>query len=181
VTAHVANNSGNNEWYSPPEILDAARRVLGGFDLDPASSAIANERVKAGTFFSVENNALIQPWPVCRIWMNPPYSQPLIGQFAARFAAEVARGSTGIVLVNNATDTAWFQTLAAACSAICLPRGRIRFIDPEGKYGASPLQGQAILYAGSDTSAFLSEFRSVGLVALCHVERDAPQQEAMDL
>lgn len=176
MTAHVAHNSGNNEWYSPPEIIEAARRVLGGIDLDPATSEVANKRVRATAIFTAEDNGLLQRWPRGRIWMNPPYAQPLIGQFAARFAGEIANGSTGIVLVNNATETQWFQTLASAASAICLPSGRIRFVAPCGKRGDSPLQGQAILYAGPDTAKFHAEFSAFGLFVL--VERPAaPVQE----
>lgn len=166
MTAHVANNSGNNEWYSPTEVVEAARRVLGGFDLDPASSEIANQRVRAAKVFTAFDNGLLQRWPIGRIWMNPPYAQPLIGQFSARFAEEVRRGSSGIVLVNNATETQWFQTLASVASAICLPASRIRFVDPDGMRGA-PLQGQAIIYAGQDASRFIDEFRSFGLVVTC--------------
>lgn len=180
MTAHVANNSGNNEWYSPPEIVDAARRVLGGFDLDPASSLIANERVRASKIFTFEDNGLLQRWPLGRIWMNPPYAQPLIGQFAARFAEEIGRGSTGIVLVNNATETAWFQTIAAASSAICFTRQRVRFVDPNGKLGGTPLQGQAILYAGPDVPGFAAEFAAFGMVLVCPTEPHAkPTQGAL--
>lgn len=161
--AHVANNSGNNEWYTPAAIIEAARTVLGGFDLDPASSIIANRTVQAERIFTAEDDGLKQEWPVGRIWANPPYAQPLMGQFAERFAAEVRRGSTGIILVNNATETAWFQTIAAECSAICFPRSRVKFLDPEGNPGA-PLQGQAIIYCGPDTFEFSEAFSGFGLV-----------------
>lgn len=162
--AHVAQNSGNNEWYTPAQFIEAARAVLGGFDLDPASSEIANRTVKADRIFTQEDNGLKQEWPVGRIWMNPPYAQPLMGQFADRFAAEVRRGSEGIVLVNNATETAWFQTMAAECSAICFPKSRIKFVDPDGNASGAPLQGQAIIYSGPDPEVFQEAFAPFGLV-----------------
>ena len=162
--AHVAHNSGNNEWYTPAEVIEAARAVLGGFDLDPASSETANQTVQAERFFTAEDDGLAQEWPVGRIWMNPPYAQPLMGQFATKFAAEIRRGSTGIVLVNNATETAWFHEIAAECSAICFPRSRIRFLDPEGKASGAPLQGQAIIYCGPDVFEFCEAFTGFGLV-----------------
>ena len=161
---HVSNNSGNNEWYTPPTFIEAAREVLGGFDLDPASSEVANATVKASRIFTAEDDGLAQEWPIGSIWMNPPYAQPLMGQFAERFSAEIRRGSTGIVLVNNATETAWFQTMSAVCSAICFPKARIRFLDPAGNATGTPLQGQAILYFGADRAGFADVFRQFGLV-----------------
>ena len=161
--AHVANNSGNNEWYTPAQFVGAARAVMGGIDLDPASSEIANETVQAARIFTANDNGLEQEWPVCRIWMNPPYAQPLMGQFAARFASEIRKGSEGVVLVNNATETAWFQEIAAECSAICFPKTRIRFLDPNGNPGA-PLQGQAIIYCGKKAEFFEREFSTFGVV-----------------
>jgi phage N-6-adenine-methyltransferase len=160
---HVAHNSGDNEWYTPAPFVEAARTVMGRFDLDPASSEIANRTVQAARIFTAEDDGLAQEWPVGTIWMNPPYAQPLMGQFADRFAAEIRRGSEGVVLVNNATETAWFQTIAAECSAICFPKSRIRFLDPEGNPGA-PLQGQAIIYCGPNPDAFEAAFSGFGLV-----------------
>lgn len=161
--AHVSNNSGENEWYTPAPYIEAARAVMGGIDLDPASSEIANRTVRADRIFTAEDDGLAQDWPVGRIWMNPPYAQPLMGQFASKFAAAVRAGSEGVVLVNNATETAWFQEMAAECSAICFPKSRIRFLDPEGNPGA-PLQGQAIIYCGPDADAFEEAFHGFGLV-----------------
>lgn len=162
--AHVSNNSGNNEWYTPAPFIEAARRVMGGIDLDPASSEAANRTVQADRIFTAENDGLAQDWPTGRIWMNPPYAQPLIGQFADKLAAEVGRGSQAVVLVNNGTETGWFQRMGAACSAICFPKSRIKFLDPQGNPSGAPLQGQAIIYCGPDADAFEREFESFGLV-----------------
>lgn len=160
---HVSNNSGENEWYTPEIYIEAARNVMGGIDLDPATSEVANRTVKASTYFTAQDDGLTRDWPIGRIWMNPPYAQPLMGQFAEKMAKEVERGSESVVLVNNATETVWFQRMAGVCSAICFPRGRIRFLDPEGNPGA-PLQGQAIIYSGPNFEKFQSEFENFGLV-----------------
>ena len=162
-TAHVSNNSGENEWYTPSIYVEAARDVLGRFDLDPASSEVANRTVRADRIFTAQDDGLVQEWPVGAIWCNPPYSQPLMGQFAMRLAQAARDGSQVIVLVNNATETAWFQIIAAECSAICFPKTRIRFLDPDGNPGA-PLQGQAIIYSGSDVASFTKVFGQFGLV-----------------
>ena len=162
----VTLNTGKVEWYTPPAILEAARSVLGGFDLDPASSEQANETVKAARIFTAEDDGLSQDWPIGRVWMNPPYAANLVDKFISRFCSEVARGSTGFVLVNNATETGWFHELLGCCAAVCFPKGRLRFICPEEGEKGTPLQGQAIFYFGPDVAAFMAAFEGRGGV-LC--------------
>jgi phage N-6-adenine-methyltransferase len=161
---HVANNSGENEWYTPPEYIEAARIVLGGnIDLDPASSEIANrEIIKADTFYTKENDGLDKHWSG-NVWMNPPYASDLIRQFTSKFASHVIAGDikTGIVLVNNATETAWFRELIDCANAVVFTSGRVRFLDPRGNPGA-PLQGQALIYFGAKARAFIFEFKKFG-------------------
>ncbi len=160
----VTRNTGNFEWYTPHHIIDLARDVLGGIDFDPASSEIANRTVQATRFFTAEDDGLQQEWPVGRIWMNPPYATRLIRQFVSRFCAEIERGSSGIVLVNNATETEWFEELFEVYDVVCFPKGRLRFVPPDGLVIGGALQGQAIFYFGEDIPRFKDAFRTVGRV-----------------
>lgn len=168
IQKHVRGTfgTGQNEWYTPDEYLDAARDVLGAIDLDPASSIAAQAKVQARKFYTEADNGLSQPW-AGRVWLNPPYAQPHIANFVARMVSEVRSGnvSAGIMLTHNYTDTAWFHEAAAMADAICFTRGRIKFYDDGGNI-AAPTQGQAFFYFGMDTLKFASRFRSVGFVLL---------------
>lgn len=57
--------------YTPKIYLDAVREVLGGVDLDPASSETANETVQATNYFTEEQNGLAQRWSG-NVFCNPP-------------------------------------------------------------------------------------------------------------
>jgi ParB family chromosome partitioning protein len=159
---HVAQNSGENEWYTPPQFIESARLVMGSIDTDPASNPIANATVKATRFFTKDEDGLQQKWQG-NVWMNPPYAQPLMSQFAGAISEKFENGEIeqAIILVNNATETQWFQRMASVASAVCFPKTRVRFLDPQGKPGA-PLQGQAIIYFGADPSRFVDEFTQYG-------------------
>ena len=158
---HVANNSGDNEWYTPKEYIEAARKVLGEIALDPASNPLANDIVQAATFYTAEDTGLDKDW-FGTVWMNPPYESGLIGQFAEKLCDSYASGNVtaAIVLVNNATETRWFQSLAEQASAACFPKGRVKFWHP--RKVAVPLQGQAILYLGPNTDDFARAFSQFG-------------------
>lgn len=156
--------TGENEWYTPAEFIGLARQVLGAIDLDPASSEQANATVCAGAFFSEADNGLGLPWHG-RVWLNPPYAQPAIAQFAEKMCTEREAGNvlSAIVLTHNYTDTAWFQMLASSADAICFTRGRVRFVSPAGDL-AAPTQGQAFFYFGHDVDRFAEVFAEVGFV-----------------
>jgi hypothetical protein len=138
---------------------------MGSIDTDPASSEVANKTVKAQQFFDAEQNGLEQKWSG-NVWMNPPYSQPLIAQFSDAITKKFSEGEIdqACVLVNNGTETGWFQTILDAASAVCFIKTRVRFIDPSGKPSGAPLQGQTVIYIGDNTGAFNDAFCSFGKV-----------------
>jgi len=160
---HVKNNSCENEWYTPPEYIEAARAVMGGVDLDPATSEKAQETVKAKKFYTADDDGLSKAWKG-RVWLNPPYSKDLIGKFCDKLAEGVDAGkvTSAILLVNNATDTAWFHRVASKASAVCFIKGRIAFHDSNGEPKNKPLQGQMAMYFGGEPQAFAKEFCGLG-------------------
>ena len=181
---HVANNAGNNEHYTPPEYIKAARKAMGGIDIDPATSEAANLHiVKASVWYDKDTDGLEQPWEGC-VWLNPPYSFPLIQAFIEKLLAEYQskRVSQACVLVNNATDTGWFNDILAQAAAVCFPHGRLRFYVPseEGVQPgpSTPLQGQAVLYLGEQKQSFKQAFKQFGLVV--HVLEDGCLQPIDD-
>ncbi len=161
---HIVNNSGNNEWYTPENYITQAREVMGSIDVDPASNDVANKIVQATTYYTVESNGLQHEWHG-NVWLNPPYASDLIGKFVDKLIAELPNIHNAIVLVNNATETKWFKTLISKASAICFPYGRVKFISPNGLEKSAPLQGQALLYYGSETQKFVDVFYANGWCA----------------
>lgn len=160
---HVVHNTGCNEWYTPPEFIELARKVMGEIDLDPASCAKANETVKAKQFFGIEDDGLRQVWRG-RVWLNPPYESGLIERFVSKLLDETELAVTeAICLTNNATETGWGNVLVSSAKAICFPKGRIKFHTPEGPK-ATGLQGQMICYFGKQPELFRQVYESIGPV-----------------
>lgn len=160
---HVAYNSGDNEWYTPAEYIALAREVLGTIDLDPASSDMANKVVQAETYYTTETDGLTYDW--CgTVWMNPPYASNLIVKFVDKFCDCTDNIDSAIILVNNATETAWFKKLVSVSSAMCFPYERLKFYSPDGRI-AQPLQGQVLLYFGDNAKKFTEVFKNKGWCA----------------
>ena len=166
--AHVKHNSGNNEWYTPPIFIEAARTVLGEIDLDPASSEKANKNVKAKVFYTKEDDGLSLPWNG-NIWLNPPYERGLVNKFIEKLYEEIDKGGVGgvIVLTNNATETQWWQKLVSGAHSICFPKGRIQFLGEDGEVKNSPVQGQSFVLISKEKLhqiRFINEFSKFGRV-----------------
>jgi phage N-6-adenine-methyltransferase len=153
----------DDEWFTPPEIMDAVRDVLGTIDLDPASCDQAQQTVQAARYFTAENDGLKQEW-AGRVWLNPPFSHPLNIRFMNKLIAEVASGrvSKAIMLV-NVLPSAWLNDALKACSAVCFTRDRLRFTHKSGKVQTNS-HVLSIFFFGPDVEKFARRFAEFGCV-----------------
>jgi hypothetical protein len=71
MIANPHHSSATVDHYTPLRIVDAARTLMGGITLDPASCALANETVRAGAYYDIEANGLALPWRGS-VFLNPP-------------------------------------------------------------------------------------------------------------
>lgn len=120
---YVGSQPGQRDsasWFTPARYIQSVTAVLGGIGLDPFSSADANRIVKAKRFFSIEDNAFLKAWKAPTVFMNPPYSGTLCRQACRKFLEEWQAGNfqSGIVLVNNCTETQFFQELLRNASSV---------------------------------------------------------------
>lgn len=165
--AHVGKSTGNNEWYTPEKYIYAASEVMDGIYLDPASSEIANRKIKAMNYFTEKDDGLVKDWRGT-VWMNPPFAQPLVRLFCEKLIYHFEGGdiTQACVLINNGTETRHGQLMLNACNAVCFAARRIRFLSDDGVTKNAPLQGQMIMYYGKNASGFIEKFSNLGVVML---------------
>lgn len=163
----VLHSSASNEWYTPARYLEAVREVMGGIDLDPASNPLANETIKAATFYTQETDGFNREWRG-RVFLNPPYGHEDGESNQARWSAKLieeyqsGRVTEAILLVNATTDREWFKPLWDYL--LCFTDHRIRFYTPEGE-GNSPTHGNVFVYFGPHIDRFCTVFGRFGAIA----------------
>ena len=158
-----ANNTGNQEHYTPPKFIEAARNTMSSIDLDPASNELANKTVKAKAFYTKNNCGLDKEWNG-NVWLNPPYDSKTLKLFINKLVNS-PRIHQAIVLLNNNTETIIGQTMLKWASAICLVKSRTRFLTPEGiESKHTSTQGQIVYYYGNHEEKFKDEFSNIGVV-----------------
>jgi hypothetical protein len=71
MAANIRHSSENSEFLTPQWLTDWAHHVMGGIDLDPATSEQANRTVRAERIFTKNENGLFQAWHG-RVFLNAP-------------------------------------------------------------------------------------------------------------
>jgi hypothetical protein len=148
-----------DEWYTPPEIFAALGER---FDLDPCSPG-PGHWVPADRIYTKADDGLAQPWEGF-VFMNPPFGGrnghvPWLMSFLEH--------GNGIAIVRAYTSSEWFHEYAVRADIMLFPRGKTKFVRPDGSIGKSPGHGVVLLGMGSRAMAALQR-SNLGLCVTLH-------------
>lgn len=140
MAEHEPSVGGSDEWYTPPSIFEALNVT---FDLDPCSPG-PGHWVPARKIYTKEDDGLAQPWDGF-VFMNPPFGGrnghiPWLEKFL--------KHGDGIAIVRAYTSSAWFHQYAVQVRTMVFPKGKTKFVRPDGTVGKSPGHGIVLLGVG---------------------------------
>ena len=171
-------SSKTDVYYTPPEIIELARQVLGKIDLDPASSEIGNSHVKATCYYSKQDNGLSKPW-FGSVFLNPPggriKNQSSLKVWLTHGLLKYKEGKIDQLLCvcfNIEALRMCQDDFFELKSLICIPRKRIQYYhhgtsnkQPHDKpFFSSPTHASFLAYLGPNEELFRSHFSSLGCV-----------------
>lgn len=159
----INQDSGDTEYYTPLEIISAARLVMGSIDLDPFSSGAANERVRAKWYFDESTDGLSQDWSG-NVWMNHPFSREYNRKCIEKLFNEYEAGNVGqaCCITFAATSEQWFMPLHRFPQCYLVPRTNYYLPNGERKTGVT--KGSVVTYMGHRREQFRQEFIKHGMV-----------------
>lgn len=145
-TSFERSAKATDEWYTPKYVIDA----LGEFDLDPCA-AVNPLFQTAKVTYNINDDGLSKDWKG-RVFLNPPYSRPLI----EKFVKKMAEHNNGIALLFNRCDNKMFHEIIFKTAAgMKFLRKRIRFLRPDGTPGDSPGRGSVLIAWGVENAKIL--------------------------
>jgi len=149
VAEHEPSIGLSDDWHTPNEIFIPLKDPNGAplrFALDPCAPLDRTYYfVPADRFYTKEDDGLTQPW-FGRVFMNPPFGcrrghVPWLLKFFAH--------GDGIAICRAYTSSDWWhEVVIPNAQALLFPRGKTKFIRPNGVIGTAPGHGIALIGAG---------------------------------
>ncbi len=126
LSSHQSARMKNDEWLTPPEILQA----LGSFDLDPCAP-IARPWEMAANHYTKQDDGLALPW-FGRVWCNPPF-----GCEAMKWMQKIRDHGNGVALIPARTETKMFyETVWGVADGVLFLKRRPHFHYVDGRRAA---------------------------------------------
>ncbi len=165
MAEHENSIGASDDWHTPPEIFAA----LGlRFDLDPCAPLDRTHCfVPADRHLTKLDDGLTQDWHGSA-FCNPPFGGrrghvPWLKKFFAH--------GNGILICRAYTSADWFHDhVVPHAQTLLFPRGKTKFIRPDGSIGTAP--GHGIVLVGMGAPANNALLRSE--LGLCIPLRDPP-------
>ena len=161
----INQTSGEQEYYTPVEIISAARAAMPGasIDLDPASSEAANALVGASQYYTVADDGLSKPW-LGRVWLNHPFGRRENPLWVGKLLDEWVMGHVwcALTITYACTSEAWFRPLLNFPQCYLSPRTNFYLADGTKKRGVT--KGSVVTYLGNDVDRFRANFGRLGVV-----------------
>lgn len=159
----INQDSGLTEYYTPQDIVEAARKVMGFISLDPASSVEANKRVKASVFYDEYDDGLNKDW-FGSVWLNHPFSRIGNKLWIEKLVHECEIGNVkeACNITFAATSEKWFQPLLKRPQCFLSPR--TNYYKPDGTKKTGVTKGSVVTYFGSNVELFWLYFKELGEV-----------------
>jgi DNA N-6-adenine-methyltransferase (Dam) len=133
-----------SEWFTPISIFEALGLT---FDLDPAHPGAGTEHccVPARRIYTKEDDGLTRPWRGL-VFVNMPFGGrrghvPWLRKFLAH--------GNGVAIVRAYTSSDWWHEEMHQAELIVFPRGKTKFIRPDGSIGKCPGHGIVLIGAGA--------------------------------
>jgi hypothetical protein len=164
------------DYYTPSDLVRAARVAMGDIDLDPASHWRANREHKISTYYTIHRSAFQNPW-FGRVWLNPPYGDnaPWFGRIL-EFEDQIEQLCfLSPAWVFTALQARPFMERSSA--AVMLSPTPPFWGHPSGRTGTN--HPHLIVYMGNRKTDFIAAFRPYGIPV--HVLLDAAPRHLADL
>ncbi len=173
----VQHSSKHSNWITPSYIIKMVTEVLGEIELDPASDNIANEIVQAKKYYTQKDDSLnMKKW--CStpktIYLNPPggkvNNQSLSALYWGKLMQHLEAGLVKHAIymgfsLEQLRVTQNYHKHSIPDFPVCIPRQRIKFLDPTMNGRERPSHANVIVYIPgriSRTIVFRDVFEDIG-------------------
>lgn len=132
------HHSQRDEWTTPRDLFDRLHQEF-HFDLDVCASP---SNAKCPTYFTHQQNGLLQPWAPHPCWCNPPYGRA-IAAWVEKAYQEWQLGASVVLLLPARTDTRWFHRFVYGIAEVRFIKGRLHFNDSASP---APFASMLVIY-----------------------------------
>lgn len=165
-TRKAKHSAKTAEWYTPDDIVERARKVLGCIDFDPCTNETANKRIKAAMYFNAFDDGLKRRWPSGTVLLNPPTRKTQKFWKKLMEHRDCLNLSDAIYIAYSIEQLATIQEpIPLAHFPMVIPRRRIDFLKPDGTPGGRASHANAIVYVPGyvdRTQEFFDVFGDLG-------------------